>query len=127
MLDLKNQQWFFNDMPRNKFAFAEHVNDQFQHPVGNLDANLCTLRKEKGRRLDPKQKNELVAVLKKYVSVSEQGGEPTPYIEHSINAGDSPPVSVPPYRLSPMTKELLKKELVKLLEENIIEECESPT
>ncbi|GBM97814.1 Transposon Ty3-G Gag-Pol polyprotein, partial [Araneus ventricosus] len=122
---LKNQQWFFNDNPRNKFAFAEHVNDQSQHPVDKLDVNLCTLHEE-GRRLNPKQKDELVAVLKKYASVFEPGGEPTPYIEHRMSTGDSPPVSVPPYRLSPVKKELLKKELDKLLEENIIEECESP-
>ncbi|GBL99764.1 Retrovirus-related Pol polyprotein from transposon 17.6, partial [Araneus ventricosus] len=99
MLDLKNQQWFFDDMPRKKFSFAEHVNDQSQHPVDNLD---------------------------KYASGFEPGEESTPYIEHRINTGDSPPVSVPPYSLSPVKKELLKKELDKLLEENIIEECESP-
>ncbi|GBN40841.1 Retrovirus-related Pol polyprotein from transposon opus [Araneus ventricosus] len=113
-------------MPRKMFAFAEHVNDQSQHPVSNLDVNLCTLREEEGRRLNPKQNDELVAVLKKYASVFEPGGEPTPYIEHRINTGNSPPVSVPPYRLSPVKKELLKKELDKLLEENIIEECVSP-
>ncbi|GBN55041.1 hypothetical protein AVEN_105287-1 [Araneus ventricosus] len=125
MLDLKNQQWFFNDMPRNKFAFAEHINDQSQHPVDNLDVNLCTLCEKEGRRLNPKQKYELVGVLKKYASVFEPGGEPTPYIEHRINTGNSPPVFVPPNRLSRVKKELLKKKLDTLLEENIIEECES--
>ncbi|GFS96779.1 uncharacterized protein NPIL_412611 [Nephila pilipes] len=44
MLDLKNQQWFFADMPQKQFAFGEHANDQ--HPVDNLDVNLCTLREE---------------------------------------------------------------------------------
>ncbi|GBN08545.1 hypothetical protein AVEN_142798-1 [Araneus ventricosus] len=116
MLDLKNQQWFFKNMPRNTSAFAEHVNDQYQHPVDNLNVNLCTLREEEGRRLNSKQKDELVAVSKKYASVFEPRGEPTPFIEHRINTGDSPPVSVPPYRLSPVKKELLKKELDKLLE-----------
>ncbi|GBM92728.1 Retrovirus-related Pol polyprotein from transposon 17.6 [Araneus ventricosus] len=102
MLDLKNQQWFFNDMPRKKFSFAENVNDQSQHPVDSLDVNLCTLREE-GRRLNPKQKDELVAILKKNASGFEPGGD-----------------------LSSVKKEFLKKELDKLLEENIIEECESP-
>ncbi|GBN70154.1 hypothetical protein AVEN_90053-1 [Araneus ventricosus] len=121
MLDLNNQQWFFNDMPRNKFAFAEHINDQSQHPVDNLDVNLRILREEEGRRLNPKQKDELVGVLKKYASVFEPGGEPTPYIKHHINTRNNPPVSVPPYRLSSVKKELLKKKLDTLLKENIIE------
>ncbi|GFT14102.1 tudor and KH domain-containing protein [Nephila pilipes] len=44
MLDLRNQQWFFADMPQKQFAFGEHANNQ--HPVDNLDVNLCTLREE---------------------------------------------------------------------------------
>ncbi|GFT03163.1 transposon Ty3-G Gag-Pol polyprotein [Nephila pilipes] len=88
MLDLRNQQWFFADMPQKQFAFGEHANDQ--HPVDNLDVNLCTLREEEGRCLNITQKEKLFAVLKKYASVFEPGGEPTPYIEHRINTGDSP-------------------------------------
>ncbi|GFU54805.1 retrovirus-related Pol polyprotein from transposon 17.6 [Nephila pilipes] len=37
MLDLRNQQWFFADMPQKQFAFGEHANNQ--HPVDNLDVN----------------------------------------------------------------------------------------
>ncbi|GFT02213.1 retrovirus-related Pol polyprotein from transposon 17.6 [Nephila pilipes] len=59
----KNQQWFFADMPQKQFAFGEHANDQ--HPVDNLDVNLCTLREEEGRCLNTTQKEKLVAVLKK--------------------------------------------------------------
>ncbi|GFS44759.1 solute carrier family 52, riboflavin transporter, member 3-A [Nephila pilipes] len=44
MLDLRKQQWFFADMPQKQFAFGEHANNQ--HPVDNLDVNLCTLREE---------------------------------------------------------------------------------
>ncbi|GFT23269.1 transposon Ty3-G Gag-Pol polyprotein, partial [Nephila pilipes] len=62
MLDLRNQQWFFADIPQKQFAFGEHANDQ--HPVDNLDINLCTLREEEGRCLNTMQKEKLVAVLK---------------------------------------------------------------
>ncbi|GFS72409.1 retrovirus-related Pol polyprotein from transposon 17.6, partial [Nephila pilipes] len=62
VLDLRNQQWFFADMPQKQFAFGEHANDQ--HPVDNLDVNLCTLREEEGRCLNTTQKEKLVAVLK---------------------------------------------------------------
>ncbi|GFU14369.1 retrovirus-related Pol polyprotein from transposon 17.6 [Nephila pilipes] len=63
MLDLRNQQWFFADMPQKQFAFGEHAKNQ--HPVDNLDVNLCTLREEEGRCLNTTQKEKLVAVLKK--------------------------------------------------------------
>ncbi|GFS73382.1 transposon Ty3-G Gag-Pol polyprotein, partial [Nephila pilipes] len=62
ILDLRNQQWFFADMPQKQFAFGEHANDQ--HPVDNLDVNLCTLREEEGRCLNTTQKEKLVAVSK---------------------------------------------------------------
>ncbi|GFT17099.1 hypothetical protein TNCV_4738271 [Trichonephila clavipes] len=36
------------------------------------------------------------------------------------------PVAVPPYRINPSKKEILKQEIDRLLSEGIIEECESP-
>ncbi|GFV42508.1 uncharacterized protein TNCV_2905171 [Trichonephila clavipes] len=53
------------------------------------------------------------------------GGEATNILEHRINIGNSPPISVPPYRMSPVKKEILRKE-IEDLEKDIIEECESP-
>ncbi|GFW87975.1 uncharacterized protein TNCV_216471 [Trichonephila clavipes] len=53
-------------------------------------------------------------------------GEATDILEHHINTGNSPPIYVPPYRMSPVKKEILRKEIEDLLEKDIIEECESP-
>ncbi|GFU52839.1 transposon Tf2-9 polyprotein [Trichonephila clavipes] len=53
-------------------------------------------------------------------------GEPTPFIEHRINTRNHLPVAVPPYRMNPSKKEILKQEIDRLLSEGIIEECESP-
>ncbi|GFT45403.1 transposon Ty3-I Gag-Pol polyprotein [Trichonephila clavipes] len=55
-----------------------------------------------------------------------RGGEPTPFIEHRINTRNHLPVAVPPYRMNPSKKEILKQEIDRLLSEGIIEECESP-
>ncbi|GFS73670.1 retrovirus-related Pol polyprotein from transposon 412 [Trichonephila clavipes] len=55
-----------------------------------------------------------------------QGEEPTPFIEHRINTRSHLPVAVPPYRMNPSKKEILKQEIDRLLSEGIIEECESP-
>ncbi|GBM40552.1 hypothetical protein AVEN_240303-1 [Araneus ventricosus] len=46
-------------------------------------------------------------------------------VGHHINTVKHPQVSVPPYRMSPMKKDLLRKEIEDLLEKAVIEECES--
>lgn len=40
--------------------------------------------------------------------------------EHHIDTGDHNPISVPPYRLSPRRRDMLKKEIEKMLEDNLI-------
>ncbi|GFT65099.1 retrovirus-related Pol polyprotein from transposon 17.6 [Trichonephila clavipes] len=65
-------------------------------------------------------------MLKSYQNVFEPGGEATNILEHHINMGNSPPISVPPNRMSPVKKKILRKEVEDLLEKDIIEECESP-
>ncbi|GFV69625.1 hypothetical protein TNCV_4507401 [Trichonephila clavipes] len=72
------------------------------------------------------QKEKLNLLLKSFQNVFEPGGEATNILEHHINTGNSPPISVPPYRMSPVKKEILRKEIEDLLEKDIIEECESP-
>ncbi|GBN21296.1 Retrovirus-related Pol polyprotein from transposon 17.6 [Araneus ventricosus] len=64
-------------------------------------------------------------LLERFDSIFKPGGDPTPYAEHHINIEKHPPVSVPPYRMTPMKKELLRKEIEDLLERDVIEECES--
>ncbi|GFX57694.1 retrovirus-related Pol polyprotein from transposon 297 [Trichonephila clavipes] len=79
-----------------------------------------------------KDKNSLVLSVRNWtayleiITIFEVGGEATPFIEHSINTENNPPISVPPYRMNPASKELLKKELDSLLQQGFIVECESP-
>ncbi|GFW76630.1 hypothetical protein TNCV_4943481 [Trichonephila clavipes] len=54
------------------------------------------------------------------------GGESTPIIEHRINTRDHLSVAVLPYRMNPSKKEILKREIGRLLAVGIIEECDSP-
>ncbi|GFV55380.1 CCHC-type domain-containing protein [Trichonephila clavipes] len=68
---------------------------------------------------------ELDSLLKNHHSIFEVGEAATPFIEHSINNEHNPPISVPPYRMNPARKELLKKELDSLLQQGIIVEWES--
>ncbi|CAH2246376.1 jg27638 [Pararge aegeria aegeria] len=52
--------------------------------------------------------------------------EPTSHTEHQMDSGNSRPVAVPPYRLSPQKTEPLKVEIEKMLAGEIIEPCTSP-
>ncbi|GFV57088.1 retrovirus-related Pol polyprotein from transposon 297 [Trichonephila clavipes] len=72
------------------------------------------------------EKEKLNLLLESFQNVFEPGGEATHILEHHINTGNSPPISVPPYRMSHVKKEILRKEIEDLLEKDIIEECESP-
>lgn len=59
-------------------------------------------------------------------SLFEINGPPTNYIKHFINTGEHLPAATVPYRLSSEKKKLLREKLEEMLNENIIEESESP-
>lgn len=83
------------------------------------------LREEEGVMLHPKERLLLSDFLKQNEDLFEPGGGPTPYAEHHIDTGDNVPIAVPPYRLTPAKREMMKAELEKMLADDVIEECES--
>ncbi|GFV09032.1 retrovirus-related Pol polyprotein from transposon 297 [Trichonephila clavipes] len=91
-----------------------------------MTSNTCQIREGDGGSLTSVQKEKFDLHLKSFQNVFEPGGEATNILEHHINTGNSPPVSVPPYIMSPLKKEILRKEIEDLLKKDIIEECESP-
>lgn len=44
---------------------------------------------------------------------------------HHIDTGDAMPIASPPYRVSPAKKEIMRREIEMMLEEDIIEDAES--
>ncbi|GFV63247.1 retrovirus-related Pol polyprotein from transposon 412 [Trichonephila clavipes] len=71
-----------------------------------MSSNTCQLREGKGESLTSvcvcAQKEKLNLLLESFQNVFEPGGEATNILEHYINTGNSPPISVPPYRMSPV-------------------------
>ena len=84
------------------------------------------LRENEGLHLSKDQKVKFNHLLGKFSNIFQPGGEPTPLVKHYIKTREHLPISVPPYRLSPSKKELLKTQIDDLLAKGIIEECESP-
>ncbi|GBM06078.1 hypothetical protein AVEN_49453-1 [Araneus ventricosus] len=93
--------------------------------AGSIIANSCHLREDEGTPLTPEQREKMSYLLEKFDSIFMPGADNTSYAEHHINTEKHPPVSVPPKRMSPMKKELLRKEIEDLLEKDVIEECKS--
>ncbi|GFX54964.1 uncharacterized protein TNCV_3318811 [Trichonephila clavipes] len=98
VLDVTNTCWVLWDNPTHKYPFGEELDTPSK--VEKMSSNTCQLREG-------------------------EGGEATNILEHHINTGNSPPTSVPPYRMSPVKKEILRKEVEDLLEKDIIKECKS--
>lgn len=84
------------------------------------------LRENEAIGLTSDQKAAVNALLEEEKNVFEPIIEPTPYAEHVINTQDNAPIATSPYRLSPIRKSQLHKEIAQMKELKIIEECESP-
>ena len=71
------------------------------------------------------QRKELAEVITQYREVFPDVPSKTNLIEHDVDIGDSAPIKQHPYRVSPMKKELLAKEVQYMLKNDIIEESQS--
>ncbi|GFV11927.1 transposon Tf2-8 polyprotein [Trichonephila clavipes] len=67
-----------------------------------MSSNTCQLREGESESFTSAQKRNLTSCWNPSKNVFEQGGEATNILEHHINTGNSPPISVPPYRMSPV-------------------------
>ena len=71
------------------------------------------------------QRKKLAEVITQYREVFPDVPSKTNLIEHDVDVGDSAPIKQHPYRVSPMKKELLDKEVQYMLKNDIIEESQS--
>ncbi|GFW08430.1 retrovirus-related Pol polyprotein from transposon 17.6 [Trichonephila clavipes] len=123
VLDLQRKQWYFTETSHRKYNFVKAPPNINALLTVDPQPHLCQLRKNEGTHLSLPQREEINSLLEKYEECFQPGGEPTPFIEHRINTRNHLPVAVPPYRMNPSKKELLKQEIDRLLSEGIIEEC----
>ena len=71
------------------------------------------------------QRKKLAEVITQYRKVFPDVPSKTNLIEHDVDVRDSVPIKQHPYRVSPMKKELLDKEVQYVLKNDIIEESQS--
>ncbi|GFX92809.1 uncharacterized protein TNCV_2657231 [Trichonephila clavipes] len=115
VLDLQRKQWYFTETSHRKYNFVKAPPNINALLTVDPKPHLCQLRKNEGTHLSLPQREEINSLLEKYEECFQPGGEPTPFIEHRINTRNHLPVAVPPYRMNPSKKEILKQEIDRLL------------
>ncbi|GFX94631.1 CCHC-type domain-containing protein [Trichonephila clavipes] len=100
VVDVKNTCWSFWDNPTRKYPFGEELD--LLSIVEKMSSKTCQLREGECESLTSIQKEKLNLLLESFQNVFEPGGEATHILEHHINTGTNPPISVPPNRMSPV-------------------------
>jgi hypothetical protein len=121
ILDFPRMQWRFRGQPN----WGPLVSEK-EVSLAASTVQLEPLRDDEGTELDQVQKDQLVRLLDSHKEVFEESDEPTPYAEHRITLTDDRPIATTPYRMSPQRRAVLEVEIQRMVEKNVIEECESP-
>ena len=96
-----------------------------QQPIKLQNSQILNDLDTKLSHLPSVERKELAEVIIQYREVFPDVPSKTNLIEHDVDVGDSAPIKQHPYRVSPMKKELLDKEVQYMLENDIIEESQS--
>ena len=96
-----------------------------QQPIKLQNSQILNDLGTKLSHLPSVQRKELAEVITQYREVFPDVPSKTNLIEHDVDVGDSAPIKRHPYRVSPMKKELLDKEVQYMLKNDIIEESQS--
>ena len=96
-----------------------------QQPIKLQNSQILNDLGTKLSHLPLVQRKELAEVITQYREVFPDVPSKTNLIEHDVDVGDSAPIKQHPYRVSPMKKELLDKEVQYMLQNDIIEESQS--
>ena len=96
-----------------------------QQPIKLQNSQILNDLGTKLSHLPSVQRKELAEVITQYREVFPDVPSKTNLIEHDVDVGDSAPIKQHPYRVSPIKKELLDKEVQYMLKNDIIEESQS--
>lgn len=129
LLDLPQSSWCFNNEPGRWYPFISRfdliVADEME--LMKVDASNLMLRNDEGTKLTADQRAQLNALLVKRADRFAKEGPPTEYATHRLKIDpNQEPIASPPYRMSPGKKAVLEQEVQKLLDADVIEECDSP-
>ncbi|KAG6465637.1 hypothetical protein O3G_MSEX015285, partial [Manduca sexta] len=119
VFDFARDRWSIRD---RSGTFVLEYEDQ---AIRLVCSAVDLLREDEGTLLKPHERIELSTLLEDNKDIFERGGAATTFAIHRIDTGNHLPISVPPYRVTPSKKEIMRKEIDKMLEEGVIEESDS--
>ena len=96
-----------------------------QQPIKLQNSQILNDLGTKLSHLPSVQRKDLAEVITQNREVFPDVPSKTNLIKHDVDVGDSAPIKQHPYRVSPMKKELLDKEVQYMLKNDIIEESQS--
>ena len=96
-----------------------------QQPIKLQNSQILNDLGTKLSHLPLVQRKELAEVITQYREVFPDVPSKTNLIEHDVDVRESTPIKQHPYRVSPIKKELLDKEVQYMLKNDIIEESQS--
>ncbi|GLV46141.1 hypothetical protein CBL_10786, partial [Carabus blaptoides fortunei] len=117
LLDTANNEWFFKD--ELECNFLPERRTKISIPVAATQEVTTPLRPNKG---DNSQRLKMKHLFSEFECIFAASKEPTTFAEYTIKLSNDTPAIVPQYRLSPVKKEFLQRELEKMLTANISEE-----
>ena len=98
-------------------------------PGSPVPAHLTDLAKRSGKNLNADQKEEMENLLRRYAGVFSKNDSDlgrTNLVKHHIHTGDAAPIKQTPRRISPIKREEIKREVLALNKQGVIEPSESP-
>ena len=93
------------------------------------DKVINELRLHENNELTDKQRSQLDTLIRKYAHVFMLPGAPfkgVDHVRHEIDTGESQPQYTPPYPKSPTQLKIIKEEIQKIIEQDILEPSNSP-
>ena len=93
------------------------------------DKVLAELRLNDNHELSDEQRTQLTDLIRRYGHVFMLPGAPFKGVDHTfheIDTGDSQPQYTPPYPKSPAQLQIIKEEIQKMIEQDILEPSNSP-
>lgn len=119
VFDFGRNQWSLRG--KSDLFLLEYEDEEARLSCSAVDL----LREDEGSLLASQERIQLSTLLEDNKDVFEPGGAATSFAVHRIDTGEHPPISVPPYRVPPGKKEIMRKEIDKMLAEGVIEEADS--
>jgi hypothetical protein len=123
--------WGFEDDPNTWHQMhQEKVRPEAPGPeeikIAEVRSANMDLREDEGSLLSSSQREEANEMLHAHQELFSDRPTVTTKVTHRINTENSAPIAVPPYRLSPAKQNQLRGEIENMLNQDIIEESESP-